>query len=128
MQAAALTVLAETLVAQGKKDEAKGVLEQLSLLNFKDAEQALEIAVAEAKYQALVGNYDESLARLQRTLEQTLKAGNVGLELQIRLEICRVRAKAGPGEGQEAEVKALSAEASQRGFGLIARESAELHP
>jgi tetratricopeptide (TPR) repeat protein/TolB-like protein len=128
MQAASLTVLAEALVSQGKKDEAKGALDQLRLLKFKDAEQALETAIAEARYLALVGSYDESLARLQQTLEQSLKAGNVGLELQIRLEICRVRAKAGRGDGQEAEVKALSTEASQRGFGLIARESAELHP
>ncbi len=128
MEAASLTVLLESLVAQGKKEEANEVLRKLSDLHTDDVDQQLEITVAEAKYLALEGNFAQAIEKLQSALEQARKLSKVSFELAIRLELYRVRSKAGRVDGLEEDVKALTAEASERGFGLIARQSGELHP
>jgi tetratricopeptide (TPR) repeat protein len=128
MEAASLTVLLGSLVAQGKKDEASEVLRKLGGLHSDDVDQQLETTMAEAEYMALEGNFSEALERLQKAQEQARKLNKVNFELAIRLAIYRVRSKAGQLDGLDAELKALTTEASERGFGLIARQSAELHP
>jgi tetratricopeptide (TPR) repeat protein len=127
MEAASLTVLLESLVAQGKKDEARETLRKLRGLHPDDVDQQLEITVAEAKYLTLEGNFTDAIARLQTALEQARKLSKVNFQLAIKLELYRVRSKAGQVDDLEADVKALTAEASERGFGLIARQSSELH-
>ena len=83
--------------------------------------------MAEAKYLTLEGNFTDAIARLQTALEQARKLSKVNFQLAIKLELYRVRSKAGQVDDLEADVKALTAEASERGFGLIARQSSELH-
>ena len=64
--------------------------------------------MAEATYLTLEGNFDEALEKLQRAQEQASKLSKVNFELAIRLEIYRVRSKAGRLEGLDADVKALT--------------------
>jgi tetratricopeptide (TPR) repeat protein len=128
MEAASLTVLVESLTAQGRKDEAYRTLQELILIHPDDTDQQLHVAVAEAKYLALAGNIEKALETLRIAEGQSQKAGKVNRELEIRLETLRIRWRAGENDGLESGIQALVTEASQRGFGLIAKQSAELHP
>jgi tetratricopeptide (TPR) repeat protein len=125
MQASALSALLHSLVAQGKRAEADQTWQSLSQLHPNDPDAQHEVAMAEARYRAMLGAFDVALARVAQARDYCHQHGRVDCELPARLLAGQIDAVAGKTDGLSAELQSLSADASRYGFALIAQQATQ---
>jgi DNA-binding winged helix-turn-helix (wHTH) protein/tetratricopeptide (TPR) repeat protein len=128
----AWALLARTLFAQKKFEEAKKAASQAMLLSAKSRfEFRAENAITGIRTQALdrsVSNpavRSRALGQLTSVLSEAKRRGYLGVELEARLLICELEAKDAPALAS-LHRKALEGEARSRGFELIARKAQSL--
>lgn len=125
----AWALLARTLFAQKKFEEAKEAASQAMLLSAKSRFQfRAENAITAIRTQALGRSISSpavrshALAQLTSVLSEAKRRGYFGLELQVRLLVCELEAKDNPALAS-LHRKALEGEARSRGFELVARKA-----
>jgi eukaryotic-like serine/threonine-protein kinase len=131
-EALAWALLARTLFAQEKFEEAKQASSQAVLLSAKSTfEVRAENAITAIRIQALgrsVSNpavRSHALGQLISVLSEAKSRDYFGVELQVRLLVCELEARDNPARAR-LDRKALEAEARSRGFELIARKAHSL--
>jgi eukaryotic-like serine/threonine-protein kinase len=131
-QALAGALLARTLFAQQKFEEAKEAGSQAMLLSAKSRfEFRAENAITAIRTQALGSSASNSAVRshaleqLTSVLSEARRRGYLGVELQVRLLICELEGKDDPALAS-LHRKALETEARSRGFELVARKAHSL--
>jgi DNA-binding winged helix-turn-helix (wHTH) protein/tetratricopeptide (TPR) repeat protein len=124
-EAAALAVLAESHLRGGSLAAARQAANQARVQAEKSEDRQLRIAVVTrvARVDAASGNAAEALTALRGVIAEADKAGFVALGLEARLALGEVELAGGDRRGLET-LGALRAEATKRGFELLARLAA----
>ena len=125
MESSALAVLLHALVVQGKRATADEVWRELEQLHPNDPDSQRDVQIAEARYRAMTGGFDQALDRAQQARDSCHQHGRVNCELDARLLGAQVRRMAGKTEGLKTELQAVASQASQCGFNLIADQAAK---
>ena len=126
MEASALCVLLHTQIVQGKRADADKTWMALEKMHPADPDTQRELKIAEARYSAVLGKFDVALARTADVASVCKHAGLVDCELKVRLLTDQINLQAGKPEGLDAELKALTSEASRLGFDLVAEQATKL--
>ena len=130
---AANTVLAESLLAQGRTVEAQQVLPVADSsgrvptlaagINFGSGQ---ELSILAERLRASSGkpsDITEATGRLEAILDQSSRHQNVIRQFQARLALGEIEIKWGDKAAGRAHLSALEKDAQSRGFGLIARQA-----
>jgi eukaryotic-like serine/threonine-protein kinase len=129
---AASTVLAESLLAQGKPAEAQQVLPVdgarrvptlAAGINFGSGQ---ELSILAERLRASSGeskDIKEATSRLQAIRDESAKHQNVMRQFQARLALGEIEIKWGNKAAARAQLAALEKDAQSKGFGLIARQA-----
>ena len=117
-------LLARIALEQGDTSSAKqAVADARSLLAKSNGwEERFLFGIANARFLAATGKIAEARESVNRVIAETAKDGNKRYELEARLALCEIEAKADPATAR-AHAKDLQKEAQARGFGLIARKA-----
>jgi eukaryotic-like serine/threonine-protein kinase len=128
----AWALLARTLFAQKKFEQAKEAASQAMLLSAKSRfELRAENAITATRTQALGPSVSNpavrrhALGQLTSILSEAKRRGYFGVELQVRLLVCELEAKDDPTLAS-LDRKAIEGEARSRGFELVARKTHSL--
>lgn len=118
-------LLARIDLAQGRTAEAThamGSAQALLRQIPEDREAHFILGITQARVQAAMGKLAEARESLTTVLAETGKHNFIRYQLEARLAMCEVEAKANPASAR-IHAKALSNEAKSKGFGLIARKA-----
>ncbi|MBZ5598609.1 MAG: winged helix-turn-helix domain-containing protein [Acidobacteriia bacterium] len=99
-------------------DSAHALLRQIP----DDREAHFIFGITQARVQAATGKLAEARESLKPVLAETGKHNFIRYQLEARLAMCEVEAKANPASAR-IHAKALENEAKSKGFGLIARKA-----
>ena len=124
LEASAQAVLALSLLGRKRPGDAREALNRALALSGRSLSPHVRLAVAAtaARVEAAEGRAAEALRRLDTALEEAVRRGFAGLQLELRL----ARGEIGIGSGRPAaggDLLALAREARARGFGLLARKA-----
>jgi tetratricopeptide (TPR) repeat protein len=121
---AAHALLARISLMEGKPAEAAQEVEQgrTVLRQGSEWEGKAVLGVTDGRVQAASGKFTEAQRSLKDLIAETTRRRNVRYELEARLALCEVEAKANPNSGR-AEARVLEKDANTMGFGLIARKA-----
>jgi DNA-binding winged helix-turn-helix (wHTH) protein/tetratricopeptide (TPR) repeat protein len=125
----AYAVVARALLAQGKLVDARRAVERANSLLGKgpNRDVALAVAITAARVDAASGgpaNTNQAARSLRTALAEARSAGFVNRQLEARLALGEIQVRSGNSSEARASLKALKKDASDRGFGLIARKAA----
>ena len=126
-------LIALALLAQGKTAEAQSIAAHArSMLANERAELvSLELAITEARVIAAAKGYDrqsvaQALAALHQVMTQCRKSGFVGIGFDARLAEGEIELHSGAVAAGRAHLASLQRDATAKGFGLIAQQTAAL--
>ena len=124
---AALTGLAESLLAQNETAEARKQLDLAERLRAKSQDPAIrfQFDLVAARIRAAEGKPAEGEKNLEATLVRANKQGYVNYQLRIQLALGEIEMKSGKSAAGRARLAALQKDAAAKGFHLIARKAAE---
>ena len=127
-EAEAIALLARSLVAEGKSDQALKAIEQ-ALVVSEEAEPniRLSVAVNAALIRAVSlhnGSLTPVLGGLTSILAEARKFGYFGIELEARLALGEIEVNSGVRTRGRAQLQTVERDASQKGFALLARNAA----
>jgi DNA-binding winged helix-turn-helix (wHTH) protein/tetratricopeptide (TPR) repeat protein len=129
-QATADAVVARAYLAQGKLNEARAALNRAKDLARGTANLPLSFEIADTSARlAIAGAHasTSSAAKAERELESSLavarKSGYLEYQYRLRLALGEIEMESGAVSRGEASLKAVAAEASSKGFNLVAREA-----
>jgi len=133
---AATTVLAESLLAQGRTAEANEVLpadaasrEVPTLAAGINPGLGEDLSIFVERLRASTGkpnDVTEATTRLQVILDESAKRGNLMRQFQTRLALGEIEMKWGDKAAGRVQLATLEQKAQARGFGLIARQAEAL--
>jgi len=125
-QVEADTILVRSLLAQDKVTEARQVVagDRELMVNSEDRFNRLNLDISSAQVQAASGNLSEAAKLLQSCVEQAMKAGYGGLQLEARLALGKTQIKTGNAAAGRTRLASVRREAEAKGFVLIARKAA----
>jgi DNA-binding winged helix-turn-helix (wHTH) protein/tetratricopeptide (TPR) repeat protein len=127
-EADAIALLARSLFAEGKSDQALKAIEQALAVSEKaEPNIRLSVAVTVARIRAASlhnGSLTPVLDALIGTLAKARKLGYFGIELEARLALGEIEVKSGVRTRGRAELQTVERDASQKGFVLLARKAA----
>ena len=120
----AYIVLIQSLLAQGKIDEAKQELGHAALLSAKSQSflGRLRFDLASARVSLASGNAQAPRPLISKTLKQAREHGYVGMEFDCRLAIAELERKSGNAAAARVQLSAIERDAHAKGFGLIAQK------
>ncbi len=121
-----LTVLARSLLVQGKTSEAQqAIVRAVDLVQKSEGRSAqLWIAIIHARVRSASGRNGEAVRGLELTLAEVRKSGLVRLQFEARLALGEIELNSDRQSAGRARLVALETEAKTTGFGLIARKAA----
>jgi len=128
------SVLARSLLEQGKISEAQEVIQKAQKLSARSGVIALhfEVDIAEALCRAAAANHSrpgETTAakrELEAVLAKATRHGYVGYQFQSRLALGEIEMKSGKTTAGRARLQGLERDAKAKGFLLIARKAAAI--
>ena len=114
-----------SLLAQGKSDEAKAVIDSSSYLAAKAQNRgvAIRFATASARVAASSGKLGEARSNLEAALTEATKAGFVSYQFETRLAMYEIEMRSDKSGQARQHLEDLAHLASAKGFGLIARRA-----
>src|SRR5262245_25941963 len=126
-EAAALGVLARSLLAQQKYAEAAASVTRAEELSSRSANAALRLSVGitTASVRGLAGQTGRATNDLYNIVAQARKAGMVAIELEARLALSEIEIASGSVDIGRARLAALETEASRKGYKSIADRAAK---
>ncbi len=124
----ALAVIAESLLAQGRQNEASKLADETWKLAAKSEDRRVRFAVATTMARAkaaskIPGDVDAALKLLEATRAEASRGLFVASELDARLAVGEIELAAGRPTAKQ-RLAALEKDAKARGFGRIARRAA----
>jgi tetratricopeptide (TPR) repeat protein len=123
LEVEALCVAAEALVREGRTAEAVKTGEQIRKLTDASLDRELILLTAGplARIDAAVGNVDDAVRDLQLATAEAERIGHVAVDLDIRLALGEIEARARRGDQT---LRDLQEDAEAAGFKLLARRAA----
>jgi len=118
-------IVIDSLLAQGKQNEAQKEMETTQQLGNTTQNQFLhlEFELTSARVLLASNNPETSSKPLQRVAGDAHRYGFVGLELADKLALAQLADKTKRGSQALIDLRALQKSATSRGFGLIARKA-----
>jgi DNA-binding winged helix-turn-helix (wHTH) protein/tetratricopeptide (TPR) repeat protein len=127
---AAALVLIDSLLAQGKYNEAKNEAVLAAPLSSKTQNlfTRLQFNLASARTLLNSAHPESAMAPLQKILQAVRVHGYLGLEFQARLVLAQLEKKLGHLAVAQSQLAALEKSATAKGFGLVARQASAARP
>jgi len=122
-EAAARDVLTQALLAEHKLDDASAQIAAAQALAVNDPSTAFSLAITQARVLAAKGNSAEATQKLLATSQRAREMGLIPYQLQARLALAQIQIVAGTSEPARANLQALSRDAKQFNYKLIARKA-----
>jgi hypothetical protein len=124
----AAAVVLEALLAQGKTEDAKTMVDSEADAASKNQNRpiGLKYSIVTARALALSGKTAEAKSKLETTLSEEKKMGFLAYQFETRLALAEIEIRSGRAEAVRAELASLARQAQARGLGLIARKAREL--
>jgi hypothetical protein len=118
----AAAVLAKALLAEGKAEKAKAIIDNSSPLAAKNQNRgvALKFAITAARVTASSANQSLAKSNLEAALAEAAKDGFVGYQFEARLALCEIEMRSDKKTVGQDHLRELARAASSKGFGLIA--------
>jgi tetratricopeptide (TPR) repeat protein len=119
------SVLAKSLLEQGRVADAQQIIDSASALAAKSQNRgvSLRFAIAAARVSAATGKVDQAKSSLAGVLGDAVKYGYLGYELEARLAQGAIEAKSNNGNVGREHLRELARIAGSKDFGLIARDA-----
>jgi eukaryotic-like serine/threonine-protein kinase len=124
-EASALAVVARAMFAQNKFEELKAPLDRaLRLSGQSNRGVRLSVGIAAASIFAGMGRQPEAIEQLNRVVEESRRAGLVGLEFEARLALGEVEVQAGRRAQGLARLRSVEDAARGQGYLNVANKAA----
>ncbi len=126
-EANAVSVLIQALVAQGKLANTGQILDRARALSSRSecVFRRLQVAFAIAGLDAALGGTAKARKELESVLSAAERASFYSLQLDARLALGQMEMRSEQTAAGRARLETLEAEATAKGYGLIARKAAE---
>lgn len=121
-QAAAYDILAQSYLAARKIPEARDAVDHALARPNLSVSTRLSIATTAARAHESRSQAD-AIRQLQSTIDEATKTGYLRLAFEARLPLAEIEVRSGEREIGRAHLASLEHDASQKGFGLIARKA-----
>jgi len=115
-------LVAVALAGQGRSEEAVALAERALARRGDDVEDRLEVTLMAAVALAVAGETESAHELSRAALEEAQRTDHIPAQLHARLQLAELDAMAGDATARDS-LAALGREASERGFGLIARKA-----
>ena len=124
-QARAHTLLARTLLIEGKLKEATTEIDEAKALweKNRDFDQHFDIGIVSARILAQSHDPAEAEKQLNLLLDESTRDGLVSYQFEIRLALGEIEMKSGKTAAGMARLKSLEKDATAKGFLLIAHKA-----
>jgi tetratricopeptide (TPR) repeat protein len=122
---AAEDVLARSLIAQGKYDQAAREIGLAQKLGARDMPTTLSLSVTRAKLLGKTAKTAEAERELQKVESRAAAKGLLVLEWQARLALANVQTLSGQVSSARSNLELVKRQAIPRGFHLFARQAAD---
>jgi tetratricopeptide (TPR) repeat protein len=125
-EAAARTVLARSLLGQGKSVESQNEINHAAYLAKSSQNRSVQITVslASASIHAALGRSGEAVKTLEEALVEARKSGLTSLQFEARLALGETEIAGGRPEAGRLRLAALEKEATALGYRFIAQKAA----
>ena len=121
---AAEDVLARSLIAQGKYDQAAREIVVAQELGARDMPTTLSLSITRARLLGETGKAAEAERELQNVESRAAEKGLLVLEWQARLALAEVQTLSGQMSSAQSNLELVKRQAIPRGFHLFARKAA----
>lgn len=122
---AAENVLAQSLIAQGKYDQAEKEIALAQKLEARDLPTTLSLSITRAKLLSKTAKTAEAERELQKVQGRAAEKGLLVLEWQARLALADVQTVSGQLSSARSNLELVKRQAIPTGFRLIARKAAD---
>jgi len=122
---AAENVLARSLIAQGKYDQAGKEMALAQKLGARDLPTTLSLSITRARLLARTAKAADAGRELQKVESRAAEKGLIVLQWQARLALADVQTASGQLSSARSNLELVKQQATQKGFQLLARKAAD---